>query len=999
MSEPKPPFQVVAQYPYKSEFEDDLNFDKDQIITVTSIEDNEWYFGEFKSSGGEMEEGIFPKSFVLPKVSEEPSKAKAADPIKVETPEQDENAEKFVDAENFESPGVQRRRSLINQNEPAPKPRESGFFETENVPVKKTVVANPAHFYVPPPIKDMEAKPKVETQKANVPEPVNKPDAEYDFNKTTESGELPQVSLKERIALLKQQQKMQEEREREKSMKLANEAESSEAAEIPADGIRETDDDLNEGAAASMETRETEQPAPPQQAVESVADMTGEEEPAGEMATEEQEEEEDREEEEEEDSEEARRSALRERMAKLAGAGRFGGPAGFNPFGMPAGGPAPSSETKKKKAKQEPQAESDLPKAVPVMPFADPNAVQFLAKKSATEDVKSEESHQESSQNSPTDKKPKTPTTSTLPSRTLDPSSLDTPGFQADEEEAGEKGAYFETEDYMAPQSNVKAPEPKGIAVGELAASESTEGYLSSDDNVDEISSDTKAVAKSALPDASAEEPIVLPTPKVSTKLNDQDRATLSSESPVPDLPLDDVPPTIPVSRELVPETPKSVDIPLESPSSNFNAGAPPIPQIDISKLAAPPHPPRPPVSAVPPIPSDVPIRTPHPPHPSHAVSQGLESSITEPTREAPPPPPPVPAPGTSHTSNFAPPPPPVPAGPSSKAPPPPPPAMPAPHKEAPPLGMGTGTAHAPPVPVAPAFAAPAMPSSHHHHQSSSAEQALPNPAPTGKSVTAPLSRRATTKEGMDLLHETAVDFDPSDLWWLNKTAPIKLFSHKLNYLMEVDDHLLKKRLNQEIMVRDFYFLFEDYFQLQLTLTFDVKSPQNSVQSNQRFIALRNEPELLKRCSEQYGSQIYEHALSLVNSQKRNLVGSILQQISNDIITPIESRTYGIPLFSHKAGQAVDSSSLKAIRAGDILVIRKAKFEVHKMIAPKETVAIGMDAAPYVSVVSEFDSTKNKIRVIEEKEGKVVQAAYKIDHMKSGKLKIFRVVGRNYVGW
>ncbi|CAI4586033.1 BAF_collapsed_G0033340.mRNA.1.CDS.1 [Saccharomyces cerevisiae] len=70
MSEPEVPFKVVAQFPYKSDYEDDLNFEKDQEIIVTSVEDAEWYFGEYHDSNGDVIEGIFPKSFVAVQGSE-----------------------------------------------------------------------------------------------------------------------------------------------------------------------------------------------------------------------------------------------------------------------------------------------------------------------------------------------------------------------------------------------------------------------------------------------------------------------------------------------------------------------------------------------------------------------------------------------------------------------------------------------------------------------------------------------------------------------------------------------------------------------------------------------------------------------------------------------------------------------------------------------------------------------------------------------------------------
>ncbi|GEQ70909.1 hypothetical protein JCM33374_g4589 [Metschnikowia sp. JCM 33374] len=53
------PFKVKALYEYKSEYDDDLQFAAGQVITVTEIEDDDWYSGTY---GGQS--GLFPKNFV-----------------------------------------------------------------------------------------------------------------------------------------------------------------------------------------------------------------------------------------------------------------------------------------------------------------------------------------------------------------------------------------------------------------------------------------------------------------------------------------------------------------------------------------------------------------------------------------------------------------------------------------------------------------------------------------------------------------------------------------------------------------------------------------------------------------------------------------------------------------------------------------------------------------------------------------------------------------------
>lgn len=59
-----PPFRVKALYDYSSKEEDDLKFPNGQLITVTDVEDADWYFGEFADAAGTKQEGLFPKNFV-----------------------------------------------------------------------------------------------------------------------------------------------------------------------------------------------------------------------------------------------------------------------------------------------------------------------------------------------------------------------------------------------------------------------------------------------------------------------------------------------------------------------------------------------------------------------------------------------------------------------------------------------------------------------------------------------------------------------------------------------------------------------------------------------------------------------------------------------------------------------------------------------------------------------------------------------------------------------
>ncbi|KAL2315950.1 SH3 domain-containing protein C23A1.17 [Schizosaccharomyces pombe] len=60
------PTRVVALYPYRSSFSDDLEFDPGQVIDVVSNLDGDWYTGTYVDSDGNRKIGSFPKDFTEP---------------------------------------------------------------------------------------------------------------------------------------------------------------------------------------------------------------------------------------------------------------------------------------------------------------------------------------------------------------------------------------------------------------------------------------------------------------------------------------------------------------------------------------------------------------------------------------------------------------------------------------------------------------------------------------------------------------------------------------------------------------------------------------------------------------------------------------------------------------------------------------------------------------------------------------------------------------------
>lgn len=94
-------------YEYTSGHDDDLKFLNGQIITVTDVEDADWYFGEYLDTTGNKQEGLFPKNFVEsyePETPPRPSRALRAKKEAEPEPEP-EPAQPVKESQYLEEPG------------------------------------------------------------------------------------------------------------------------------------------------------------------------------------------------------------------------------------------------------------------------------------------------------------------------------------------------------------------------------------------------------------------------------------------------------------------------------------------------------------------------------------------------------------------------------------------------------------------------------------------------------------------------------------------------------------------------------------------------------------------------------------------------------------------------------------------------------------------------------------------------------------------------------
>ena len=1000
---PSPPFKVISIFEYKSDYDDDLPFPVDQVITVDTIEDDEWYSGTLNGRSG-----MFPKNFVKEYVPVElkPVEATPIESVKhaevVEEPVQSSSvAEHVSPAQPKVTPApAEAPKSPTTVKTTSKFPTGGAVFPNQKIQdpyaVKKQFVASSKSSYIPQiqPRDDSKVVHKIHNE-VPVREIVN-----HNTEESEKEEVAPQLSLKERIALIQKQQQEEAEREaaalqkqKERKIKAAEEKEKlkKEKAAAALAAPEANTDDVDAADAEYVEVDEhdahshksvsrhntgrssilhdqhaTDGAIVHEQLIGEDADH---EETVGEEDAEEAEENE-----EEEEAEELRRKRLVERMAKMSG-GRnmFGMMGGMNPLAA-ATGAKPTSPKAKKVTKKEADEEApvsapsipSVPKAVPILPIGTPNDLpaKLIGETTAgggTSSMGDEEDDftESDSKFVDSDIHPgagpiKSPTASFEESTTIR-GSEDSPSVDPDLEVA----------------TNLIHFEPEGT------------GYEADVDLSDKPRSEE-----------------VLRRESVKSRLS-------VSLHPAPPLP--PVVPHVPVLPELknLPE-PTVDDRRDDGEVSPALAVPPPLPAHPPIPSAAAPTFPTPPVPPIPPIPSarpppPAPPSIPTPPVPTIPVADKLfNENAYEEDEDA-----------DSEEYDF------VPVSPSrafnapshsqvpGRAPPPPPPAG----APAPPLPTS-----APPLPQQFSRAATDIPTS-----------ALPlNRTSTGTSIGSTGRRHSSefnlqrtgsftspTKDGVsqaqsafnDLEFEIA-NINSSSSWWLKNDLPESLAAKiGAELTFEVDSHSITKRLGRHLVLKDYYVLFSDLSQLIFELEYDSEDPRSTIKFVNYFVkqAPIVRKDLLDKSSREFGHKIVELAgANQKISGTDGLVFEVLDKLSHSdkLLKPIGNKSFGVPIYRNTNN--VNIGKVDEIKPGDILCIKLGKFVNHKAfnIGKNSYINVGDDGEIFSAVIYEFDPKKDKFKVLQlDASGLVHKESYKLSDMKSGRIRIFRVVSRSYVEW
>jgi len=365
-------------------------------------------------------------------------------------------------------------------------------------------------------------------------------------------------------------------------------------------------------------------------------------------------------------------------------------------------------------------------------------------------------------------------------------------------------------------------------------------------------------------------------------------------------------------------------------------------------------------------------------------------------------------------------------------APPPPPP----PAKEAPRFGQDDdydpyNYSASPPIPSIPSFGMPAPPPHMMRRQSDdvytpeSPSFAPHNPrAPPPAPPPGPPPARAPPRQSLDVQRGGArrsadvtrpsmesgfvaneIDLATQSGWWLQPNSlPPQLQGRKdIFFESEESSEANSRRSGKTIVTRDIYVLFQDYSQTVITVRFDPQDASD-VHIEQRHEAppraLRQDQ--LEQSYERFGRAIGEAVPKLAGTvvgdgTPQALVYELLRPFK-DALLPVGSRAYGALVYSNLANASTTQND--EIRAGDIISIRNAKFQgKHGAMHAKYSMEVGKP--DHVAVVAEWDGTKKKVRAWEQgRESKKVKIeSFKLDDLRSGEVKIWRVMPRSWIGW
>ncbi|KAI1265563.1 hypothetical protein F5Y18DRAFT_39324 [Xylariaceae sp. FL1019] len=246
------------------------------------------------------------------------------------------------------------------------------------------------------------------------------------------------------------------------------------------------------------------------------------------------------------------------------------------------------------------------------------------------------------------------------------------------------------------------------------------------------------------------------------------------------------------------------------------------------------------------------------------------------------------------------------------------------------------------------------------------------------------------------------VDLGIPTQWWLASNGIPPVFQGRRDVYTESTESTAMED-SRSIVTKQLFVLFQDYSQTIITSRFDPRDPSHTEvdQSHEPPPRTLRQDEL-EDAYESFGRKLASSVASKKDSvvgdgKPQALIHELLRPMKGALL-PIGTRAYGALVYSNMANALTQVND--AIRPGDILSIRNAKFQgKHGAMHQKYSMEVGKP--DHVAIVAEWDGTKKKVRAWEQgrESKKVKQESFKLDDLRSGEVKIWRVMPRTWVGW
>lgn len=247
------------------------------------------------------------------------------------------------------------------------------------------------------------------------------------------------------------------------------------------------------------------------------------------------------------------------------------------------------------------------------------------------------------------------------------------------------------------------------------------------------------------------------------------------------------------------------------------------------------------------------------------------------------------------------------------------------------------------------------------------------------------------------------VDLAISTSWWIKSRGTPSVYKHRKDVLFEFEEHPSTSRSGKPLITKELFVLFQDYSQTVITVQYDPKDPKDAkLEQRHEQPPSRLRQDQLEQAHEQFGRPLYDAVTGkkdtvVGDGTPQGLIQELLKPFSNALL-PVGTRAYGAVVYANLANASTTQND--EIRPGDIITLRNTKFQgKHGPMHGKYSMDVGKP--DHVGIVAEWDGTKKKVRAWEQgrESRKTKIESFKLDDLRSGEVKIWRIMPRSWVGW